>query len=148
MLRELLFKDRGCLQVCGIRLVRDSPRAREELIGQIALTQERKVVVFNQWRPMLRLAHWVTRDHLAREGISSAFFTAEEGQKRRTQNIADFHDDPRVACSLRPMPVASASTCNGLRPPASTSSFPGTPLCSSSESAGSSPRAGSSNKHL
>jgi SNF2 family DNA or RNA helicase len=73
-----------------------SPKLLElrELIGQIALVQGRKVVVFSQWRRMLRLAHWATSDQLAREGIRSAFFTGEEGQKRRTQNIVDFHDDP------------------------------------------------------
>ena len=69
-----------------------------ELIGQIALTQRRKVVVFSQWRRMLRLAHWATRDQLAGEGVRAAFFTGEEGQKRRTQNIVDFHDDP--ACRV------------------------------------------------
>jgi hypothetical protein len=73
-----------------------SPKLVElrELIGQLALAQGRKVVVFSQWRRMLRLAHWATRDQLAREGVRSAFFTGEEGQKRRTQNIVDFHDDP------------------------------------------------------
>jgi len=65
-----------------------------ELIGQIALDQERKVVVFSQWRRMLRLAHWATRDVLARDNVRAAFFTGEEGQKRRTQNIVEFHDDP------------------------------------------------------
>jgi superfamily II DNA or RNA helicase len=65
-----------------------------ELIGQIALTQRRKVVVFSQWRRMLRLAHWATREQLARESIRAVFFTGEEGHKRRTQNIVDFHDDP------------------------------------------------------
>jgi hypothetical protein len=65
-----------------------------ELIGQIALTQGRKVVVFSQWRRMLRLAHWAAREQLARERIRAVFFTGEEGQKRRTQNIVDFHDDP------------------------------------------------------
>jgi SNF2 family DNA or RNA helicase len=30
--------------------------------------------------------------------VRSAFFTGEEGQKRRTQNIVDFHDDP--ACRV------------------------------------------------
>ena len=77
-----------------------SPKLLElrELIGQIALAQERKVVVFSQWRRMLRLAHWATRDQLAHEGVRSAFFTGEEGQKRRTQNIVDFHDDP--ACRV------------------------------------------------
>jgi hypothetical protein len=69
-----------------------------ELIGQLALAQRRKVVVFSQWRRMLRLAHWATRDQLAREGVRAAFFTGEEGQKRRTQNIVDFHDDP--ACRV------------------------------------------------
>jgi SNF2 family DNA or RNA helicase len=65
-----------------------------ELIGQIALTQRRKVVVFSQWRRMLRLAHWATRDQLAGEGVRAAFFTGQEGQKRRAQNIVDFNDDP------------------------------------------------------
>jgi hypothetical protein len=77
-----------------------SPKLVElrELIGQLALAQGRKVVVFSQWRRMLRLAHWATRAQLAREGVRSAFFTGEEGQKRRTQNIVDFHDDP--ACRV------------------------------------------------
>jgi hypothetical protein len=77
-----------------------SPKLAElrELVGQLALTQGRKVVVFSQWRRMLRLAHWATRDLLAREGVRAAFFTGEEGQRRRTQNIVDFHDDP--ACRV------------------------------------------------
>ena len=77
-----------------------SPKLVElrELIGQLALTEGRKVVVFSQWRRMLRLAHWATRDLLAREGVRPAFFTGAEGQKRRTQNIVDFHDDP--ACRV------------------------------------------------
>jgi hypothetical protein len=77
-----------------------SPKLVElrELIGQLVLAQGRKVVVFSQWRRMLRLAHWATRDQLAREGVRPAFFTGEEGQKRRTQNIVDFHDDP--ACRV------------------------------------------------
>ena len=77
-----------------------SPKLLElrELIAQLALAQGRKVVVFSQWRRMLRLAHWATRDELAREGVRAAFFTGEEGQKRRTQNIVDFHDDP--ACRV------------------------------------------------
>jgi SNF2 domain-containing protein/helicase-like protein len=77
-----------------------SPKLLElrELIEQITLVQGRKVVVFSQWRRMLRLAHWATRHRLAREGIRAAFFSGEEGQKRRTQNIVDFHDDP--ACRV------------------------------------------------
>ncbi len=69
-----------------------------ELIAQLAIAQERKVVVFSQWRRMLRLAEWATRGDLAQAGARAAFFTGEEGQKRRTQNIVDFHDDP--ACRV------------------------------------------------
>jgi hypothetical protein len=47
---------------------------------------------------MLRLAHSATRDLPARERVRAAFFTGEEGQKRRTQNIVDLHDDP--ACRV------------------------------------------------
>ena len=77
-----------------------SPKLLElrELIAQLALAQGRKVVVFSQWRRMLKLAHWATRDQLASERVRAAFFTGEEGQKRRTQNIVDFHDDP--ACRV------------------------------------------------
>src|SRR5206468_1971736 len=77
-----------------------SPKLVElrELIGQLVLAQGRKVVVFSQWRRMLRLAHWATRAELTRAGVRSAFFTGAEGQKRRTQNIVDFHDDP--ACRV------------------------------------------------
>jgi hypothetical protein len=69
-----------------------------ELVDQLALAQARKVVVFSQWRRMLRLAHWATRDALARARVRTAFFTGQEGQARRTQNIVDFHDDP--ACRV------------------------------------------------
>ncbi|MPZ19640.1 MAG: hypothetical protein GEV06_17225 [Luteitalea sp.] len=77
-----------------------SPKLVElrELIGQLAVSQERKVVVFSQWRRMLRLADWTTRDELSRAGVRAAFFTGAEGQKRRTQNLVDFHDDP--ACRV------------------------------------------------
>ena len=77
-----------------------SPKLVElrELIGQLALVEGRKVVVFSQWRRMLRLAHWATRHLLAREGVTPTFFTGAEGQKRRTQNLVDFHDDP--ACRV------------------------------------------------
>jgi hypothetical protein len=77
-----------------------SPKLLElrELIGQIAVAQARKVVVFSQWRRMLRLAHWAARDELARDGVRATFFTGDEGQKRRTQNLVEFHDDP--ACRV------------------------------------------------
>jgi len=66
------------------------------ILQQLVVEQNRKVVIFSQWRRMLKLAHWATRDILADSGIRAVFFTGEEGQKRRTQNIVDLHDDPAV----------------------------------------------------
>src|SRR6185437_10411820 len=43
----------------------------------------------------LSLAHWAVSDLLAEQGLRAGFFTGAEGQKRRTQNIVEFHDDPR-----------------------------------------------------
>ncbi|MBI4586944.1 MAG: DEAD/DEAH box helicase [Planctomycetes bacterium] len=73
-----------------------SPKLSEfrEIISQLVVEQERKVVVFSQWRRMLRLSQWAIQDLLAGCGACSVFFTGEEGQRRRTQNIVDFHDDP------------------------------------------------------
>ena len=77
-----------------------SPKLIElrELIDQLVVEQGRKVVVFSQWKRMLKLADWATRSLLARAGARAAFFTGDEGPKRRTQNIVDFHDDP--ACRV------------------------------------------------
>jgi SNF2 family DNA or RNA helicase len=74
----------------------DSPKLVEfrDRITDLVVTQQRKVVVFSQWRRMLRLAAWVTADVLAREGLRAAFFTGEESQRRRTENLVAFHDDP------------------------------------------------------
>ena len=76
----------------------DSPKLIElrDRITDLVVTQERKVVVFSQWRRMLRLAAWVTADVLARAGVRVAFFTGEESQRRRTENLVAFHDDPAV----------------------------------------------------
>ena len=73
-----------------------SPKLMEirQLIRQLVLEQGRKVVVFSQWRRMLTLAHWAVGDLLAEGGFRAGFFTGAEGQKRRTQNIVEFHDDP------------------------------------------------------
>jgi hypothetical protein len=75
-----------------------SPKLVElrELVSNIAVAQERKVVVFSQWRRMLKLASWSVADILSSAGARSVFFTGEEGQRRRTQNLVDFHDDPSV----------------------------------------------------
>ena len=73
-----------------------SPKLLElrEILVQVALEQGRKVVVFSQWRRMLELAHWAVAGLLAERGVRAVFFTGQEGQKRRAQNIVEFHDDP------------------------------------------------------
>ncbi len=58
------------------------------------IDQGRKIVVFSQWRRMLTLAQWAVSDLLGDSGLRSGFFTGAEGQRRRTQNIVEFHDDP------------------------------------------------------
>jgi superfamily II DNA or RNA helicase len=73
--------------------------AVRDLVEQLVIGQKRKVVVFSQWRRMLTLAHWVVSDLLGDAGLRAVFFTGRESQRRRTQNIVDFHDDPR-ACVL------------------------------------------------
>jgi superfamily II DNA or RNA helicase len=77
-----------------------SPKLLElrELVEQAAVGQRRKLVVFSQWRRMLTLAHWAVSDVLSGAGLRAAFFTGQERQRRRTQNLVDFHDDP--ACTV------------------------------------------------
>jgi len=65
-----------------------------QLVRQLVLDQGRKVVIFSQWRRMLTLAHWAVSDLLGEGGFRAGFFTGAEGQRRRTQNIVEFHDDP------------------------------------------------------
>ncbi|MBN2370337.1 MAG: DEAD/DEAH box helicase [Vicinamibacteria bacterium] len=67
-----------------------------EIVSQVAVQQRRKMVVFSQWRRMLSLAHWAVGELLRESGLRAAFFTGQEGQRRRTQNIVEFHDDPRL----------------------------------------------------
>ncbi len=66
------------------------------LISDLVIEQERKVVVFSQWRRMLRLAEWSVRDLLATEGSRAVFFTGAESTAQRTRAIVEFHDDPNV----------------------------------------------------
>jgi hypothetical protein len=66
------------------------------LLADLVIAQGRKVVVFSQWRRMLRLAEWSVRDVLGDEGVRAAFFTVAEKQAQRTRSVVDFHDDPRV----------------------------------------------------
>ena len=74
----------------------DTPKLSElrRLVRELVVEQGRKVVVFSQWRRMLRLARWATEDLLAQAGLTSAFFTGAESQARRTENVIGFHDDP------------------------------------------------------
>ncbi len=76
-----------------------TPKLNElrELVGSLVVTQRRKVVVFSQWRRMLELAARAASDLLAPEGLRARFFTGQEGLRRRTQNLVDFHDDPKAA---------------------------------------------------
>jgi hypothetical protein len=75
-----------------------SPKLVElrRVLRQLVIEQDRKVVVFSQWRRMLRLAEWAVRDVLVEKGLSSVFFTGEESQRTRTQNMVAFHDEPSV----------------------------------------------------
>jgi superfamily II DNA or RNA helicase len=68
-----------------------------ELVANLVVTQGRKVVVFSQWRRMLELAAWAVSDLLAGAGKRALFFTGQEGPRRRTQNLVDFHDDPAAS---------------------------------------------------
>ncbi len=67
------------------------------LLGDLVLEQGRKVVVFSQWRRMLRLCEWSVRDVLAARGLRGVFFTGAEKPSQRTRSVVDFHDDPRTA---------------------------------------------------
>ncbi|HJK92218.1 MAG TPA: DEAD/DEAH box helicase, partial [Polyangiaceae bacterium LLY-WYZ-15_(1-7)] len=77
----------------------DSPKLLElrELVRSLVVDQGRRVVVFSQWRRMLRLAAWVTSDILAEAGKRAVFFTGQEDTRKRTRNVVDFHDEPDVA---------------------------------------------------
>lgn len=66
------------------------------LVRDLVIEQGRKVVVFSQWRRMLRLAAWSLGDVLGDAGHRAVFFTGAESPRRRTQNIVEFHDDPRT----------------------------------------------------
>lgn len=79
-----------------------SPKLDElrELVTRLIVDQGRKIVLFSQWRRMLRLVHWAVRDVLDGAGLHAVFFTGEERLDRRTQNVVAFHDDPRCRLML------------------------------------------------
>jgi hypothetical protein len=66
------------------------------LVEDLVLRQERKVVIFSQWRRMLRLAEWSVRDLLGDNGLRAVFFTGAESQRLRSRSIVDFHDEDAV----------------------------------------------------
>lgn len=68
-----------------------------ELISGLVVEQGRKVVIFSQWRRMLKLANWAVSDILQEAGKRAAFFTGGESQRARTRNVVEFHDDPSAA---------------------------------------------------
>ncbi len=73
-----------------------SPKLHElrRLFSDLAVNQSRKVVVFSQWRRMLRLAAWSLGDLLEESETRALFFTGAESQARRAQALVEFHDDP------------------------------------------------------
>ncbi|MET0790309.1 MAG: DEAD/DEAH box helicase [Polyangiaceae bacterium] len=70
------------------------------IIRDVVLEQGRKVVVFSQWRRMLRLAAWSLGDILGDAGQRAVFFTGAESPRQRTQSIVEFHDDPKTSVML------------------------------------------------
>jgi hypothetical protein len=70
------------------------------LIRDLVVDQGRKVVVFSQWRRMLRLAAWSLGDVLGDAGYRHVFFTGAESPRQRTQSIVEFHDDPKTSVML------------------------------------------------
>ena len=73
-----------------------SPKLLElrRLLYDLVVDQGRKVVVFSQWRRMLRLAEWSVRDILGDAGYRAVFFTGAEKASQRTQSVVELHDDP------------------------------------------------------
>ncbi len=71
--------------------------AFRDLVQQLVVEQGRKVVVFSQWRKMLRLAKWSVEDVLDGAGKRAGFFTGAESRNQRERALVDFHDDPALA---------------------------------------------------
>src|SRR5512145_2134648 len=79
-----------------------APKLHEfrRLVESLVVDQGRKIVVFSQWRRMLKLADWSVRDLLRPLGHRTLFFTGAESARLRTQNIVEFHDDPKASILL------------------------------------------------
>jgi hypothetical protein len=87
---------RGCAPDESVLRGLSAPKLLElrQIVRQVVIDQGRKIVIFSQWRRMLHLAHWAVSDILAERKLRAGFFTGAEKQRRRTQNIVEFHDDP------------------------------------------------------
>lgn len=64
------------------------------LVQSVVLDQGRKVIIFSEWRRMLRLASWVVGDLLAGDKLRAVFFTGAESRKVRDRSVVEFIDDP------------------------------------------------------
>lgn len=94
-----LWPTLSCEQPTEARLESlDAPKlaAFVELIRALAVDQRRKVVVFSEWRAMLRLAAWASSEVLRSAGLRAGFFTGKETPKMRERALVDFHDDPSM----------------------------------------------------
>jgi superfamily II DNA or RNA helicase len=87
---------RGCAPDESVLRGLSAPKLLElrQIVRQVVIDQGRKIVIFSQWRRMLHLANWAVSDILAERALRAGFFTGAEKQRRRTQNIVEFHDDP------------------------------------------------------
>ena len=70
--------------------------ALRELVASLVVQQRRKVVVFSQWRRMLRLAEYAVSDLLAGAAVEGVYFSGDETQTRRRDNIERFRSEPAV----------------------------------------------------
>ncbi|MEM9694238.1 MAG: DEAD/DEAH box helicase, partial [Myxococcota bacterium] len=64
------------------------------ILEELVVDQRRKVIIFSQWRRMLRLAEWAIRDVLGEVGQRAVFFTGAESLAQRTRGVVELHDDP------------------------------------------------------
>jgi hypothetical protein len=79
-----------------------SPKLGElrQLVSDIVIEQGRTVVIFSQWRRMLRLASWAVSDLLSAADLRAVYFTGAESQKQRTRSVIELHDDPATRVML------------------------------------------------
>ncbi|MBW2524715.1 MAG: DEAD/DEAH box helicase [Deltaproteobacteria bacterium] len=86
----------------ALRTALEAPKLEElrRLVRSLAIDQGRKILIFSQWRRMLRLARWALSDLLDDAGLRAVFFTGAESPKLRQQAIVEFHDEPLTRLML------------------------------------------------